>query len=218
MLERAQGAARRREDSADAYYPFAFGTMAPLTRPDPKNAAPDAERTAQDPAEGPVSTLRGAGARIDVHTVTRVALGVVVATLAVLVVVFVIVGFDKNQQINELRAQGVPVTFTVTNCHGLLGGSGSNGAGYACRGTYRLQGHTYDEPLPGTAFFTPGATVHAIAVPNDPGLVSPATIVESEHASWKVYIVPVVLFAALVLVVGAIVLRRRARPGPTQRG
>jgi len=39
--------------------------------------------------------------------------------------------------------------------------------------------------------------------------VSPVPIVESEHASWKVYILPVVLFAALVLIVGSIVLRRR---------
>jgi len=200
---------RRRSDRAGAYYPFSFGTMAPLTRPDPTKAAPDAARTAQEPAEGPVSTLRGAGARMDVHSVAKVALGLVIATLAVLVVVFVIVGVDKNRQVNELRGQGVPVTFTVTSCHGLLGGSGSNGAGYACQGTYRLRGHTYNEPLPGTAFFTPGATVRAIAVPNDPGLVSPVPIVESEHASWKVYILPVVLFAALVLIVGSIVLRRR---------
>jgi hypothetical protein len=139
-----------------------------------------------------------------------------VATLAVLVVVFVIVGVDKNRQIDELRGQGVPVTFTVTSCQGLLGGSGSNGAGYACRGTYHLDGHGYNEPLPGTAFFAPGATVHALAVPSDPGLVSPTTIVESEHASWKVYVVPVILFAALVLIVGAIVLRRRARRRSTQ--
>jgi hypothetical protein len=186
--------------------------MAPLTRPEPTNAAPDGDRTAHEPAETqdrPVSTLRGAGARVDVHTVGKVALGLVLATLAVLVVVFVIVGYDKNRQINELRGQGVPVTFTVTSCQGLLGGSGSNGAGYACRGTYHLGGHTYNEALPGTAFFAPGATVHAIAVPTDPGLVSPVSIVQSEHASSRVYVVPVILFAALVLILGAVVLRRR---------
>jgi len=54
-------------------------------------------------------------------------------------------------------------------------------------------------------------------VPNDPGLVSPVTIVESEHASWKVYVLPVVLFAVLVLIVGAVVLRRQSRPGSTQQ-
>lgn len=164
-----------------------------------------------DASEGPVSTLRGAGAQVDVRTVGKVALGLVMATLAVLVVVFVIVGANKNQQINDLRDQGVPVTFTVTGCQGLLGGSGSNGAGYACRGTYRLDGHTYTGPLPGTAFFAPGATVHALAVPNDPGLVSPVTIVDSEHASWKVYVLPAILFVVLVLVVGAVILRQRTK-------
>jgi hypothetical protein len=193
--------------------------MVPLTRPDPTNAAPEEGRTARDPAETserPVSTLRGASAGVDGRTVAKVGLGLVVATLAVLVIVFVVVGVDKNRQIDELRGQGVPVTFTVTSCQGLLGGSGSNGAGYACRGTYHLDGHTYNEPLPGTAFFPPGARVHAVAVPGDPGLVSPVTIVASEHASLRVYALPVILFAALVLIVGAIVLPRRARRGSVQ--
>jgi hypothetical protein len=153
---------------------------------------------------------------VDGRTVAKVVLGLIVATLAVLVIVFVVVGVDKNRQINELRGQAVPVTFTVTSCQGLLGGSGSNGAGYACRGTYRLDGHTYNEPLPGTAYFAPGASVHAVAVPSDPGLVSPVTIVESEHASSRVYVLPVILFAALLLIVGAFVLRRRARRRSTQ--
>jgi hypothetical protein len=160
--------------------------------------------------------LRGASAGVDGRTVAKVGLGLVMATLAVLVVIFVVVGFDKNRQIDELRGQGVPVTFTITSCQGLLGGSGSNGVGYACRGTYHLDRHTYNEPLPGTAFFAPGAQVRAVAVPGDPGLVSPVTIVASEHASLRVYVLPVILFAALVLIVGAIVLRRRARRGPVQ--
>jgi hypothetical protein len=188
--------------------------MALLTRPDPTNATPEENRTARGPAdasEGPVSTLRGAGAQVDGRTVAKVGLGLVVATLTVLVIAFVVIGVDKNRQINELRGQAVPVTFTVTSCQGLLGGSGSNGAGYACRGTYHLEGRTYNEPLPGTAYFAPGATVHAVAVPSDPGLVSPVTIVASEHASMRVYVLPVILFAALVLIVGAVVLRRRTK-------
>ena len=145
----------------------------------------------------------------------RVALGLVLVTLAVLVVVFVVVGIDKNRQIDQLRRHGVPVTFTVSGCQGLLGGSGSNGAGYACRGTYRLDGHTYDVPLPGTAFYAPGATVRAVAVPGSAGLVSPVRIVDSEHASWTVFVLPAVLFVVLVLVGGAVLLvwrRRRATP------
>ena len=154
--------------------------------------------------------------QVDVRKAAHVALGLVLVTLAVLVVVFVVVGIDKNRQIDELRQHGVPVTFTVSGCQGLLGGSGSNGAGYACRGTYRLGGRTYDAPLPGTALYAPGATVRTVAVPGDPGLVSPVSIVNGEHASWKVFILPGVLFMLLLLVGAAVVpaSRRRGSPEP----
>ena len=84
----------------------------------------------------PISTLRGAGATLDPHRVARVAVGLVLATLLVLTVAFALIGQHKNQQIDELRQLGVPVTVTVTTCQELLGGSGSNGAGFACTGTY----------------------------------------------------------------------------------
>ena len=103
--------------------------------------------------------------------------GIVVATLAVLVVVFTVVGIDKNHQIDQLHNQGVAVNVTITSCQGLLGGSGSNGAGYACRGTYVLDGHRYNEQLPGTALHAPGTVIRAIAVPGDPALVSPVSVV-----------------------------------------
>lgn len=162
----------------------------------------------------PVATLRGATVQVDVRKAARVALGLVLVTLAVLIVVFVVAGIDKNRQIDQLRQDGVPVTFTVSNCQGLLGGSGSNGAGYACRGTYQLSGRTYDEPLPGTALFAPGAVVRALAVPGEPGLVSPVSIVDNEHASWNVFILPGALFVLLLLVPVVIVRRRRGTQEP----
>ena len=100
------------------------------------------------------------------------------STLAVLVVVFTVAGVHSNNQTDALHDHGVPVTFTVTGCLGLLGGSGSNAAGYSCHGTYALDGHRYTEALPGTAFHRPGAAVAAVAVPGDPALVSPAAIVD----------------------------------------
>lgn len=177
-----------------------------------------AETEDEPPAVGtavePISKLRGAETQVDVRRAARVGLGLVLVTLAVLVVVFAVVGADKNRQINELRGRGVPVTFTVTQCQGLLGGSGSNDAGYACRGTYRLDGRTYGESLPGTtALFSPGATVRAVAVPGDPSLVSPVGTVASERASWRVFILPAVLLAALVLLGGAVLLRWRRHSG-----
>jgi hypothetical protein len=129
----------------------------------------------------------------------------------VLTVVFTVVGAHKNQQIDELQQHGIPVTFTVTTCVGLLGGSGSNGAGFACRGTYRLGGHRYEAQLPGYKGYAPGATVRVIAVPSDPTLMSTAEMVRSDHTSWNVFILPAVFFALSLLLVTAVVLVRRRR-------
>ncbi len=138
-------------------------------------------------------------------------LGIVLATLAVLAVAFTVIGIHNNRQIDQLRNQGVPVAVTVTSCQGLLGGSGSNAAGYTCRGAYELDGHRYNEVLPGTALHAPGTVVRAVAVPSDPTLVSPVSVVDAEHASASVFILPAVLLVVLVALLVVLVLRRRAR-------
>jgi hypothetical protein len=160
--------------------------------------------------EDRVGQLRGAGVSVNRRRIGQVAVGVVLATLAILAIVFTVVGVHTNQQDDRLHNDGVPVSFTVTGCLGLLGGSGSNAAGYSCRGTYTLDGHRYFVPLPGNSFHRPGSTVAAIAVPGDPALVSPASIVASEHSSAGVFVLPAVLAVVLVaLVVLLLVLRRR---------
>jgi hypothetical protein len=167
-----------------------------------------------------IGQLRGAGVQVDGRRVGQVALGIVLATLAILAVVFTVIGVHTNQQDDRLHNDGVPVTFTVTACMGLLGGSGSNAAGYACHGSYTLGGHRYaDEQLPGDSFHRPGSTVAAIAVPGDPALVSPASIVATEHSSADVFVVPAILGGILVvLVVLLLLLRRRRTAGASGAG
>jgi hypothetical protein len=177
----------------------------------PAMTAPGRPANERNGGGEPVSRLRGAGVQIDGRKAGRVLAGLVLGTLAILVVVFTVVGFDKNRQIDELHSRGVPVTVTVTGCLGLLGGSGSNAAGYSCHGTYALDGHTYDENLPGNSFHRPGTTVAAVAVPGDPALVSPRSTVESEQASGDVFAVPAVLLAVLLLSVCGLLLRQRHR-------
>ena len=160
--------------------------------------------------DGRIGTLRGAGVQIDGRRVARVLVAIVIATLAVLVVVFTVVGIHKNDQIDHLHNQGVPVSFTVSGCLGLLGGSGSNAAGYSCHGTYVLHGHRYTEPLPGSVFHKPGTKVPSVAVPGDPALVSPRYIIDTQHASNGVYILPAVLMVVLVVLVAVVLLRRRS--------
>jgi hypothetical protein len=162
-----------------------------------------------EPAER-VGQLRGAGVSVDGRRVGQVAVGIVLVTLLVLTIVFTVVGIHTNQQNDRLHNDGVPVTFTVGGCLGLLGGSGSNAAGYSCHGTYSLDGKTYSEQLPGDSFHRPGSAVPAIAVPGDPALVSPASIVATEHSSAGVFVLPIILFVVL-LALGALVLVLRRR-------
>jgi uncharacterized membrane protein len=157
-----------------------------------------------------VAALRGAGVGgVDTRRLGQMVVGVIIATLAVLVVTFTFVGVHKNQQDDRLHNDGVPVTFTVSACTGLVGGSGSNPVGYVCHGSYSLDGHTYREQLPGNDYHRNASTVPAIAVPGDPALVSPAAMVATEHSSSGVYVVPVILFVILVVLVAWVLLRWR---------
>lgn len=185
-----------------------MSTPEPASRADASTGAAAGPGRAPDPDDR-VAPLRGAGVEINGRQVARVVLGIVLATLAVLAVAFTVIGIHNNRQIDQLRNQGVPVAVRVTSCQGLLGGSGSNAAGYTCRGTYELGGHRYNEVLPGTALHAPGTVVRAVAVPSDPTLVSPVSVVDAEHASASVFILPAVLLVALVALLVVLALRRR---------
>jgi heme/copper-type cytochrome/quinol oxidase subunit 2 len=180
--------------------------------PAPENGAHGAGPDDVAPGEPTdrVAALRGAGVSgVDTRRLGQIVLWIVLATLAVLVIVFTLVGVHKNQQANRLHNDGVPVTFTVSTCTGLVGGSGSNPVGYVCHGSYTLSGHTYREQLPGNDFHRTGSTVAAIAVPGDPALVSPAAMVATEHSSAGVFLVPLILLVLLALLVAYVLLRHR---------
>lgn len=160
---------------------------------------------------GHVGTLRGASVSFNPRRLVQGAVGLVLVTLAITAVVLAVAGIHSNDQINRLHTQGQPVTVTVTGCLGLLGGSGSNAAGYSCRGTYQSDGHMYREPLPGSTFYRPGTQLPSIAVPGDPALVSPTAIVNSQQASNGVFVVPIVLGVILLALVAVLLVRGRPR-------
>jgi hypothetical protein len=162
-----------------------------------------------DASGAALTTLRGAGVDIDVRKAGRVIVGICLVALAVLVVLLFVAGVHKNAQINRLRQHGVPVTVTVSGCLGLLGGSGSNPAGYACQGTFTLDGHRYSESIPGNALRSPGTKVRAVAVSGAPPLLSTVHAVATDRASASVFVVPSILLVTLVVLVGALVFRRR---------
>ena len=158
-----------------------------------------------------MGTLRGAGVQVDTARAGRVVLVLLLVTLVVVGLVLLVAGYRKNSQVDDLRAHGVPVSVTVADCLGLMGGSGSNTAGYECTGTYTVRHTTYTEGIPGSTFYRQGTHVAGVVSSDDPGLLSTPSTVASSHPTVTLYVVG----AALLLVAGAIVvwllLRRRAR-------
>ena len=99
-----------------------------------------------------------------------------------------------------MRAHGVPVTVIVTTCVGNMGGSGSNVAGYVCRGTYTLDGVKYNEVISSmTTFASPGSRVYAVADPSQHGYVALATAIRNASSSSAAFAVLIVVTALLLL-------------------
>jgi hypothetical protein len=159
----------------------------------------------------PLTRLRGAGVDVDPRRAARLVIAVCLVALVVIAAVLVVAGAQKNAQASNLRHHGVPVAVTVTGCTGLLGGSGSNPAGYACKGTYAFEARRYEQDIPGNTSLRSGAVIRGVIVPGDPYLLSTPAMVASEQASWHVFIAPIILLAAVVLAVTTLLLVRRRK-------
>jgi hypothetical protein len=197
-----------REDPGSGHYhqPIAM-TESPSQR---SGFAEEPARHTEPDAPGAgdrIGSLRGASVEFDRRRAGHVIVGV-----------FTVAGVHSNNHTDELHDHGVPVTVTVTGCLGLLGGSGSNAAGYACHGTYVLDGRRSTVSLPGTSFHRPGSTIPSLAVPDDPALVSPDSVIDHQHSSAGVFVLPAVLGAILLALIGVIVWRYRARRGVEPAG
>ncbi len=141
-----------------------------------------------------------------VQALAAVCLGAV----AVVCTILFVAGAHNNAQIDELRSHGARVEVRVSSCLGLLGGSGSNAAGYSCQGAYTYGGRHFEEAIPGNVERTPGTTLVGLIAPGDPELLSTPSQLRSEHSSWRVFIAPSVLALVLLVALGALALRRRA--------
>jgi hypothetical protein len=157
-----------------------------------------------------VITLRGAEAQVIGRRFWTVAGSVVFTLLSILVVVSFISAALDNARIGRLKSHGVPVIVTITDCVGNIGGSGSNGAGYTCYGTYRVHGARYHEVIGSKSTLSNrGSTVRAVADPNRPSTVELASAVATSSASSSAYVVPGIL--AILLVSLGLLLGRRYR-------
>lgn len=167
----------------------------------------------------PLTHLRGAGVDVDPRRALQMVLVACLVASAVVALILLLVGVQKNAQSDNLQHHGVPVEVTVTGCMGLLGGSGSNGAGFACKGSYQFHGRQFEKYIPGDSDYQSGTVIPGVIVADDPGLLSTPSIVADQHASWKVFIAPAVLVVVSVLILAMLVRSRRRThrtPGPAQ--
>jgi hypothetical protein len=149
---------------------------------------------------------------VDARKAGRVVAVLCLLALTTTALILTFAGVDKNNQITALRTTGVPVTVTVSGCLGLLGGSGSNAAGFACRGTYDFRGRRYEEAIPGNVNRAPKSSVRGVIAAGDPALLSTPAAVRTEHASWRVFLTPIVLGAVVVVAATGLLVRRSRRP------
>jgi hypothetical protein len=160
----------------------------------------------------PLTTLRGASVEVDARKVARVLVALCLLVLAAVVGGLFVAGVNRNNEITRFREGSVPVTVTVTDCRGLLGGSGSNAAGSSCSGTFVLGGRRYSATLPGNTLVASGTTIRLVTVAADPGLLETVHQVQSQHTSRRVFLLPAVLAVllfALTAFVAALAFRRR---------
>ena len=159
----------------------------------------------------PVSSLRGARVEVDARRAGRVLVALGLAAVVVTAVALLYSGARKNSQIQALRTHGVPVTMTVDGCRGLLGGSGSNAAGYSCWGSFREAGRRFAGYIPGDALRAPGSTVRVVTVAGDPALLTTPAELSAEAPSSRVFLLPAGLLGSAALAVTGLAVRRRRR-------
>lgn len=158
----------------------------------------------------PVAQLRGATVSVDARHVGNICVALLMAVAIAVSVALFVAGAHKNAQLNALHGRGVDTEMTVVRCNGLLGGSGSNAAGYSCIGELTLAGHTYSENVPDDVLRQPGDKVAVVAVAGNPPLVNTKQALAHDQASAEVFIAPVLL-ALAGAVAGLFLMTRRPR-------
>ena len=169
--------------------------------------APVPDNGVDDPQR--VGALRGAVVQVDVGRLGHVSAVLGLAAVMVVAGVLLAAGIKKNAQISSLKAHGVPVGLTVTNCLALIGGTGQSPAGFECTGTYHYRGHRYAEGVPGSAKLPVGLTVHGMVAFDDPALFSTPQAIASEHSSVARFLLPAVVLAGAAATLAWVVTRRR---------
>jgi hypothetical protein len=179
-----------------------------------KELAPDVPTATDDDAVG---YIRGGGVQLDARRVVRVVVAVCLIGLAALVVVLSLAAVHENSRHSTLQRRGVQVDVTVTGCLGLASGTGVTVYAYTCRGTFVLDGRSYNDVIGGLSdAHTAGQTLRGVADPRSPNTLSSAAAVARTQSPWKAFVAPAIVLLLLVSS-GAVIAWRYRRPQRTAR-
>jgi hypothetical protein len=167
------------------------------------------------PAESPY--LRGApGHPVSGRRAVTVAVAACLITLIGVGVALALETHGHNADLRELKRHGVPVQVTVTNCVGVLSGTGITAAGFTCHGRFSLGQQPHDAVIRGTtALYPRGTTLGGVTSAQHPTIVYTAGAVAKADTSWRRYDASAVLLlcaAAGGIAGAALLLRTRRRP------
>jgi hypothetical protein len=163
-----------------------------------------------------VSSLRGAEATKVGRGFWIVIESIGLVIFAVVVVISFLSAANDDARISRLKSHGIAVAITNVGCVGNLGGSGSNGSGYTCTGTYEVNGTKYREVIRSmTAYSSPTTAVRGVVDPSQHSSVELATSVKTSSSSLSVFIAPTLL--ALAFLVLTYAFRRFVRRGRSLR-
>jgi hypothetical protein len=168
----------------------------------------------------PVIYIRGAGGvLVDRRRLGSVAVGLCLLALSTLTVLLAVDAAAQDSREGRLKAFGLRVSVAVTSCVGLASGTGITASGFACRGSFVLDGERYDEAIRGsTALHRPGDLIDAVVIAGDPASVSTLASQRGEPSGLKPFILPVTLALAAAVIAllrwGRPFRGRRLRRGP----
>lgn len=177
------------------------------------SADPESTTFHSTTSEDRVAPLRGPAVVNVGRTPWLVAGALGLLALSAIVVVSFLSAVNDHARLHRLQSAGIDVSIKVLNCTGNIGGSGSNSAGYTCRGSYRVDHVAFNELIGDKTTLSPaGATLSGVVDPAKHSTVVLASAIKNAHASLVNFVTPLVLALLVVVLARALWRVTRRRP------
>ena len=163
--------------------------------------------------------IRGSGGvSVDGRKVLRLLSVTLLLGLVILSVGLAIATSHRHSRLSALRSRGVSVPVTVNSCLGISSGVGMSIEYWQCRGSFVLDGQTFDRVIGGSrTLLEHDQVVPGRVLPDQPSSVYLSSAIPPPEAGIGSYTASLASGAAAAVLAGGLVsieARRRRRPQP----